>query len=73
LNQIWALQTLLTNHFGPQQNLVSKTRTGAKMTKIDTPKTPCQRVLGDWETVNKSIKTRVIRENQPLNPAAIQR
>ena len=40
LNQIWALQTLLTNHFGPQQKLVSKTRNGAKMTKsYDTPKT----------------------------------
>ena len=40
LNQIWALQTLLTNHFGPQQKLLSKTRNGAKMTKsYDTPKT----------------------------------
>jgi len=28
----WALQQLLTNHFAPQQKLVSKTRNGAKMT-----------------------------------------
>jgi hypothetical protein len=29
LNQIWACQRLLTNHFAPQQKLVSKTRNGA--------------------------------------------
>jgi hypothetical protein len=74
LNQIWALQRLLTNHFGPQQKLVSKTRNGAKMTKTyDTPKTPFQRVLDDSGTVHKPAKTRLIRENEPLNPAAIQR
>lgn len=74
LNQIWALQRLLTNHFGPQQKLVSKTRNGAKMTKTyDTPKTPFQRVLRDPETVPETVKTRLIRENKPLNPAAIQR
>jgi hypothetical protein len=74
LNQIWALQTLLTNHFGPQQKLVSKTRNGAKMTKTyDIPKTPFQRVLDDSGTVHKPAKTRLIRENEPLNPAAIQR
>jgi hypothetical protein len=33
LNQIRALQRPLTNHFRPQQKLVSKTRNGAKMTK----------------------------------------
>jgi hypothetical protein len=48
LNQIWALPTLLTNHFGPRQKLVSKTINGAKMTKTyDTPKAPFQRVLDD--------------------------
>ena len=74
LNQIWALQRLLTNHFAPQQKLVSKTRNGAKMTKTyDTPKTPFQRVLADTGTVHKPAKTRLIRENEPLNPAAIQR
>jgi hypothetical protein len=41
LNQIWALQRLLTNHFGRQQKLVSKTRIGAKtIKKHDLPATP---------------------------------
>jgi hypothetical protein len=74
LNQIWALQRLLTNHFAPQQKLVSKTRNGAKITKTyDAPKTPFQRVLADTGTVRKAVKNRLTRENQPLNPAAIQR
>ncbi|MCY7412526.1 MAG: hypothetical protein LH471_05745 [Salinibacterium sp.] len=74
LNQIWALQSLLTNHFGPQQKLISKTRNGAKVTKkYDAPKTPFQRVLADTKTVRKAVKTRLARENKPLNPAAIQR
>src|SRR5664279_2142524 len=74
LNQIWGLQRLLTNHFAPHQKLVSKTRNGAKMTKTyDKAKTPFRRVLDDSETVRKAVKTRLTRENQPLNPAAIQR
>jgi hypothetical protein len=74
LNQIWALHTLLTNHFGPQQKLVSKTRNGAKMTKTyGSPKTLFQRVLDDSGTVHKPVKTRLIRENEPLSPAEIQR
>ena len=74
LNQIWSLQRLLTNHFAPQQKLVSKTRTGAKITKVyDAAKTPFQRVLNDPNTVRKNVKTRLARENEPLNPAAIQR
>ncbi|WP_157671396.1 hypothetical protein [Candidatus Aquiluna sp. UB-MaderosW2red] len=73
MNQIWALQTLLTNHFGPQQKLVSKTRNGDKMTKTyDTPKTPFQRVLDDSGMVHKPAKARLIRKNEPLNSAAIQ-
>jgi len=48
LNQIWALQILLTNHFGPQQKPVSKTRNGAKMTKTyDIQKKTFQSVLDD--------------------------
>lgn len=30
LNRIWALQSLATNHFAPQQKLISKERRGAK-------------------------------------------
>ncbi|ALV40826.1 integrase [Pseudarthrobacter sulfonivorans] len=74
LNRIWELQRLLTNHFGPQQKLVFKERNGAKTTKkYDLPATPYQRVLADKGTVRKTDKTRLGRENQPLNPAAIQR
>jgi hypothetical protein len=74
LNQIWAMQRLLTNHFAPQQKLVSKTRTGAKITKVyDAAKTPFRRVLDDPETVREAVKARLARENEPLNPAAIQR
>lgn len=74
LNQIWALQRLLTNHFAPQQKLVSKTRTGAKITKVyDAAKTPFRRVLDDPHTVQEAVKARLARENEPLNPAAIQR
>ncbi|MFF2318644.1 integrase, partial [Arthrobacter sp. NPDC058097] len=74
LNRIWALQRLLTNHFAPQQKLLTKTRTGAKITKTyDAPATPYQRALADTGTVTKATKARLIRENRPLNPAAIQR
>lgn len=74
LNRIWALQRLLTNHFAPQQKLVSKERHGAKITKkYDKPATPFQRVLADKGTVRVAVKARLKRENLPLNPAAIQR
>lgn len=74
LNRIWEQQRLLTNHFGPQQKLVSKTRIGAKtIKKYDLPATPYTRVLADDGTVLKAVKTSLTNENKPLNPAAIQR
>ena len=74
LNRIWELQRLLTNHFAPQQKLVSKNRAGAKITKkYDKPATPFQRALADDGTVSNVVKTKLKRENKPLNPAAIQR
>jgi hypothetical protein len=74
LNRIWNLQRLLTNHFAPQQKLVSKARNGAKTTKkYDLPATPYQRIVADDGNVCKTVKTRLARENQQLNPAAIQR
>jgi hypothetical protein len=74
LNRIWELQRILTNHFAPQQKLISKERHGAKITKkYDAPRTPFQRALADEGTVRKAVKTRLTRENKPLNPAAIQR
>lgn len=69
LNQIWALQRLLTNHFGPQQKLISKERNCAKDTKkYDLPATPFQQVLADRGTVPKRVKTILKAENEPLNP-----
>ena len=74
LNRIWALQRLLTNHFGPQQKLVKKVRTGAKISKTyDQPATPFHRVLAEVGTVRAAVKVRLKRENRTLNPAAIQR
>ena len=74
LNRIWALQGQLTNHFAPQQKLVEKIRTGAKVTKkYDAPATPYQRVLADRGTVAKAVKAKLKRDNRPLNPAAVQR
>ncbi len=41
LNEIWQLQSQLTNYFYPQQKLISKVRDGAKVTKkYDTATTP---------------------------------
>ena len=33
LNEIWQLQSMLTNYFHPQQKLISKVRTGAKVSR----------------------------------------
>jgi hypothetical protein len=44
LNKIWTLQSLMTNYFYPQQNLVSKVRDGAKVIKkYDRATTPHRR------------------------------
>jgi hypothetical protein len=74
LNKIWQQQRWLTNHFAPQQKLISKERNGAKISKrYDKPATPYQRVLADEATVLATIKAELQLENRVLNPAAIQR
>ena len=46
LNEIWQLQSQLTNYFYPQQKLMSKVRDGAKVTKkYDTATTPFHRAI----------------------------
>ena len=46
LNEIWQLQSKLTNYFYPQQKLISKARDGAKVSKkYDTAATPFQRAI----------------------------
>jgi hypothetical protein len=73
LNRIWALQTLLTNYFYPQQKLISKTRHGAKITKrYDTASTPHRRA-DRHDKLTKSAKTKLARTYASINPAAAQR
>jgi hypothetical protein len=73
LNQIWTLQSLIGNHFYPQQKLVSKVRDGAKVTKrYDTAATPYAR-LSAHEQVAAPVKQRLAAEHTSFNPAAIQR
>jgi hypothetical protein len=46
LNDIWQLQSKLTNYFYPQQKLMSKVRDGAKVSKkYDTAATPFHRAI----------------------------
>jgi hypothetical protein len=46
LNEIWQLQSKLTNYFYPQQTLISKVRHGAKVSKKhDKAATPFYRVI----------------------------
>src|SRR5664280_3437955 len=73
LNQIWVLQSQLTNYFLPQQKLVSKIRDGAKVTKTyDRPTTP-QRRAEQHPAVTVADKTIMTDTLAGLNPAAIQR
>lgn len=73
LNRIYALLRLQINFFSPQQKLVSKTRTGAKVIKkYDTARTPYQRVLASPH-VTKKIKTELTRQYRDLNPAQLRR
>ena len=73
LNEIWALQSRMTNYFYPQQKLVSKVRDGAKITKkYDRPTTPAARA-GRHSAVTIKDKKALTDIYPTLNPAAIQR
>ena len=73
LNNIWVLQSQLTNYFLPQQKLVSKVRDGAKITKkYDLPTTPHRRAERH-QAVSTEDKTIMDDTLTGLNPAAIQR
>ena len=48
LNRIWALQRLLTNHFEPQQKLISKERNGRRSPRNMTSRR--HRSSGSWPT-----------------------
>lgn len=73
LNNIWALQSHLTNYFLPQQKLVSKIRDGAKVTKTyDLATTPHRRAQRH-PTVTDEDKTIMNDTLVGVNPAGIQR
>ena len=73
LNKIWVLQSKLTNYFYPQQKLISKVRTGAKVTKkYDTATTPHRRAEAH-QTVCAEDKAILADTYASINPAAVQR
>ena len=73
LNDLYGQLRLYTNFFQPVMKLISKTRTGSKVTKkYDTPRTPFQRVI---ESPHISVDTKEVLKKQyaALNPAALKR
>ena len=73
LNEIWQLQSKLTNYFHPQQKLVSKVRTGAKVSrKHDKATTPFHRTI-DHPTLTVDRIVALTRTYSLINPAATQR
>ena len=73
LNKIWVLQSQLANYFYPQQKLISKVRTGAKVAKkYDTATTPHRRAERH-QTVSAEDKAILADTYTSINPAAMQR
>ncbi|WP_310964126.1 integrase catalytic domain-containing protein [Nocardioides terrisoli] len=73
LNEIWVLQSQMTNFFGAQQKLISKVRDGAKVTKKYDKATTPHRRAERHEAVVAEDKTILADFYANLNPAAIQR
>lgn len=73
LNNIWVLQSLIGNHFYPQQKLISKVRDGAKVIKrYDPPQSPHARATAHPD-VKALSKRRLAAKHASFNPAAVQR
>lgn len=73
LNEVWRLQSQLTNYFHPQQKLISKTRTGAKVSrKHDKAATPFHRAI-DHPSMTPERIVALKRAYSLINPAAAQR
>lgn len=73
LNEIWQLQSKLTNYFYPQQKLISKVRKGAKVSKKhDEAATPFHRAI-DHPTMTVERIVALTRTYSLINPAATQR
>jgi len=73
LNEIWVLQSQMTNYFLPQQKLISKVRDGAKVTKKYDKATTPHRRAERHDAVTIEDKTILTDTYTDLNPAAIQR
>jgi hypothetical protein len=75
LNQLWPLQSRLHNLFLPQQKLMTKTRTGAKVTKTyDTAATPWTRLTRDHpDLLDPHDHADLARALTQLNPAQQRR
>jgi hypothetical protein len=73
LNDIWELDRVFTNYLLPQQKLIFKQRTGAKVTKrYDTAATPHQRA-GAHDAVRARPKITMNAAFKRLKPAALSR
>ena len=73
LNEIWQLQSKMTNYFYPQQKLISKVRNGAKVAKKhDIAATPFHRAI-DHPTMTVQRIVALTRTYSLINPAATQR
>lgn len=73
LNEIWQLQSKMTNYFYPQQKLVSKVRTGAKVSrKHDKATTPFNRAT-DHPSISVERIVALKRTYSLINPAATGR
>ncbi len=75
LNQLWPIASQLTNHFVPQQKLVSKTRQGARIIKsYDRATTPVERLLRDHPDVLDDTDRRLLQQHlATANPAQLRR
>lgn len=73
LNEIWQLHSRLANYFYPQQKLISKIRTGAKVArKHDKATTPFHRAI-DHSNMTVERIVALTRTYSLINPAATQR
>jgi hypothetical protein len=73
LNRIYAKHRLSVNFFEPSMKLVSKSRTGARVTKkYDAAKTPWQRLIGSGMLSNNN-KDYLTKRYQGINPAQLRR
>jgi hypothetical protein len=73
LNRLYEKHRLCVNFFGPSMKLLSKTRTGARVTKTyDQAKTPWQRLMEAGFLAERD-QDRVTKQYQGINPAKLRR